>query len=188
MSSRPPAGLCCAGPLCRMSKLVNKMIDGFMFLRTIPFRWQRQVNGRREKQADERRLTIDARPSVAKNSLVISGGVKLVELYVQVRIFNIEPSSIAKEVQRPAEAIGWLECLEESGCLAGWFCVGPVNFEEIWNMPRHAAVDNWTLSLQITPLENFREGWLWDTHKTRLLWILDASLISIIETKDRPAH
>jgi hypothetical protein len=102
------------------------MIDGFMFLRTIPFRWQRQVNDRREKQPDERRLTIDARPNADKNSLVISGGVKLEELYVQVQIFNVEPISIAKKVQRPAEAIGWLECLEESGCLAGWFCVGPV--------------------------------------------------------------
>jgi hypothetical protein len=136
--------------------VVEKMIDGFMFLRTIPFRWNRHVNGRNEKQPDERRLSIDARPNAAKDSLVLSGGVKLEELYVQVQIFNLEPSSIAKKVQRPAEAIGWLECIEEYGCLGGWFCVGPVNFEEIWNMPRHAAVDNWTLSLQVSPLENAR--------------------------------
>jgi hypothetical protein len=99
-------------------------------LNTRPYRWRRQVSGRSERLIDERRITIDARPN-GENALVLSGGVHLEELKLQVQIFDLQPGTIAIEVERPPETIGWLQYLEEYDCLAGWFCVGPINFDEI---------------------------------------------------------
>jgi hypothetical protein len=153
-------------------------------LYTTPYGWNRQLKGRAEKNIDERRITVDARPS-GENTLVLSGGVCLQDLHVQVQIFNKEPGTIGEQIARPAEVIGWLQYLEEYDCLAGWFCVGPVNFEEIWQMPRHLN-DKWKLELELGPVESVEpDEWLWDTKKTPLIWVTGASFVSAIETKEK---
>jgi hypothetical protein len=153
-------------------------------LYTTPYRWNRQINARTEKNNDERRISLDARPS-GKNVLVLNGGIRLQDLHVQIQIFNMEPTAISEQIKRPPEAIGWLQYLEEYDCLAGWFCVGPINFEEIWQMPRYANED-WNLQLMLAPVESLeRDEWLWDQKKTPFIWVTGASFVSVIEVNQK---